>query len=94
MGPSWVFCHFPLINMLQDFLRELARQTFPVTVKDPYKVQLVRALREAGHVLALTFKLDKRNDYVRVLTITPLGRHELAKSAVAIMNAGGDPLLT
>ena len=74
--------------MHEVFLKGLAQQSLPFTVREPSEVAMVRDLRDAGQVLALIFKLDKKNDYARVLTITPEGRKALAKTALADKMSG------
>lgn len=75
--------------MPKRFLSELAHRPLPYTVKGQRELELIKALRKAGYILALTFDLNKRDGYARVLSVTPAGRAALARTMAPSYQHGG-----
>ncbi|MES2512062.1 MAG: hypothetical protein V4625_19215 [Pseudomonadota bacterium] len=70
-----------------DLLREVAGSTLPVSILDVAKVRQIKALREAGLLLTLVYKVDRHRECARVLALTPAGRAALTDAAFAAFAA-------
>ncbi|MES2412449.1 MAG: hypothetical protein V4614_01515 [Pseudomonadota bacterium] len=70
-----------------ELLRELAALPLPVTITEQARVMDIKALREAGLLLTLVYKVSKKIDSARVLALTPAGRQVLADAAFAAFTA-------
>ncbi len=63
--------------MALEFLRELAAQRLPITVRDPLLVDRVRVLRRTECIAALTSPIGSDQPFATVLCLTKRGRDAL-----------------
>ncbi|WP_143684680.1 hypothetical protein [Variovorax sp. KK3] len=67
--------------MALEFLRELAEQSLPLTLRDPVRVEQVRFLRRAECVAAFISTIGSDQPFATVLCVTKLGREALKQAA-------------